>query len=68
MAGRARATLVVMLLLSTRLFALPVAGGVYETRQAKCSCLVDGPQPPSDGSEPSRPDRTKRPALLSLRR
>ncbi|WP_146085151.1 hypothetical protein [Rathayibacter sp. AY1F9] len=49
MTARVRVTLVVWLLLLTGLFALPVAGALYEARQAESSCLVDGPQPPSNG-------------------
>lgn len=46
---RVRVALVAWLLLLTGLFALPVAGALYEARQAEGSCLVDGPQPPSNG-------------------
>ena len=49
MTRTAQAALVVWLLLLTGLFAVPVAGALYQARDPQYTCLVDRQMPPSDG-------------------
>ncbi|PPH41946.1 hypothetical protein C5C86_05935 [Rathayibacter sp. AY1E4] len=49
MTRTAQAALVVWLLLLTGLFAVPVAGALYQARDPEYTCLVDRQAPPSNG-------------------
>ncbi|MBO0984662.1 hypothetical protein [Rathayibacter sp. SD072] len=49
MTRSAHAALVVWLLLLTGLFAVPVAGSLYQARDPEYTCLVDRQAPPASG-------------------
>lgn len=51
MTRQAHAALVVWLLLLTGLFAVPVAGALYQARDPEYTCLVDRQAPPSNGDD-----------------